>query len=133
MDKVLLIALVLVVLTIVVHRWRHIHSGSGAFRCSLVTQLNGNRVRLRRGTARYGTDQLLWWGDWTLGIRPSTVWQRHELNVLKREPCPRGCSDMYVVTVEAAGRTQILEMSHESYAGFTSWLEATSLPSNWVV
>ena len=128
---------VLGIAAVVGHWWFVIHAGYGAFRCSqirhYITHSGASKVKIRKGTARYGSEKLVWWKDWSLGLTPSAVWSRGQIEVISREPCPRGCQDNYVVHLSYRGQEQELEMSRGSYTGFTSWLEATALPTNWVV
>lgn len=89
------------------------------------------------GLAQYSTDQLTWWRWFSLG--GAQHWERTTLTLAERVPSTSVFdahgAPYLAVTCTVAGQYERLYLLLDSsaYAGFASWLEATSRPRNSVI
>lgn len=128
---VVVVALGLVVLVgcLWLSRTRALARRVGSFSCRLFEGPGGGA----RGVGQYGAVQLYWWRRLSIMPRPARTWSRSSIEVLDREPLPEvpGRPPALVVRCRVAPsgggtpREVRLQMSVDTFAGFTSWLEAT--------
>ena len=112
-------------------RTRTLSRRVGSFACRLVE--DGGDGPGARGVGQYGAVTLYWWRRMSVMPRPARTWSRSSITVLDREMLPTvpGRPQALVArcrVVPSAGgapREIRLHMSADTYAGFTSWLEAT--------
>jgi hypothetical protein len=104
----------------------------GAVACSL---RHDGDDRWRRGVAAYRTDQLYWFRNCGVGLRPDAAFDRHALQLVSRLNGGAeavGDRDTVVARFEtgADGQPVWLAMSRGALTGLLAWQEAG--PQSWL-
>lgn len=97
----------------------------GSFRCSVGATPDGP---WRRGVARFGSDNLYWWGAHSLAS--AVLWPREGFVIEHRSPVhgPSSFGAAVIILTCRIGpqrSTVHLALSPAASAGLTSWIEAT--------
>lgn len=119
-------AAAIVALAAILARQRQLLRSTGAL--PLAVQ-RGNRWVY--GIGRYAGGELRWYGSLGIGTRPSVVFRRGAVEVIRRrEPRPdeRAFLPGSVVIVECRTGSQTLSLAfgESAYTGFVSWLESSA-------